>query len=63
MYTNIDSLTNKFHELETCVNHYKADIILITETLSKNNNNNFHDIFNMEGFNCIEENTGRGICI
>ena len=63
LYTNIDSLTNKKNELETYISVYNADIILIVETLSKNSNNVFDNIFHIDGFNCIEENTGRGICI
>ena len=65
MYTNADSLTNKLNEIETYANYYDADLILVTEYLPKNPSNicNFNNIFNINGFNCIENNKGRGVCI
>ena len=35
LYTNIDSLTNKFDELQAYVNLYKSDIVMISETQPK----------------------------
>ena len=64
MYTNVDSLANKLNEIETYASYYDADLILIAEYLSKNSNTcNFNNIFNLNGFNCIESNKGRGVCI
>ena len=63
LYTNADSISNKLNELKTHAAYYKADLILITEYLSKNKNSNFKDIFCIDGFNCLEDNSGRGVCI
>ena len=63
MYTNVDSLTNKINEIETYAKLYKADLILITEYLSKNHSSNFTNIYNIDGFNCLENNKGRGVCL
>ena len=62
MYTNADSITNKMCEIETYAKLYDADLILITEYLSKNQSSNFINIFNIEGFNALENNEGRGVC-
>ena len=63
MYTNTDSLSNKINEVEEYAKLYKADLILITEHLSKNSSSNFSNIYNINGFNCLENNEGRGVCI
>ena len=42
---------------------YKSDIVLITETMPKNSDDKYDNVFNMPGFNCIENNHGRGVCI
>ena len=63
MYTNADSLTNKMDEIETYAKLYNADLILITEYLSKNPSSNFTNIYNIDGFNCLENNVGRGVCV
>ena len=63
MYANVDSLTNKINEVETYSKLYKADFILLTETMSKNPSSKFDNIFNLKGYNCIENNSGRGVCI
>ena len=63
MYANVDSLTNKMNEIETYVEVYKADIILISEHLSKNSSSNFSDIFKLHDYTCLEDNTGRGVCL
>ena len=63
MYANVDSLSNKINEVETYANTYKADLILLTETMSKNPSSKFDNIFNLNGYNCIENNKGRGVCI
>ena len=47
LYTNTDSLSNKFDELKTYIELYKSDIILITETMPKNINYNFSNTFNL----------------
>ena len=65
MYTNADSITNKLNEIETYANFYEADIILISEHLPKNPSNicNFNNVYHLDGYNCIENNKGRGVCI
>ena len=63
MYTNADSLSNKINEAETHAVLYEADIILITESLPKNPTSKFDNVFKLNGFSCIEENTGRGVCL
>ena len=63
MYTNADSLSNKLNETETYASLYKADVILITEYLSKNTSSNFANIYKINGFNSIECNEGRGVGI
>ena len=63
MYANVDSLSNKLCELETSASIYNADIILITEYLSKNASSNFENVFNLPNYNCIEDNSGRGVCL
>ena len=63
MYTNVDSLTNKLNEVEVYANLYEADIILLTEHLSKNPSSKFDNVFNLKNFNCLEDNTGRGVCL
>jgi len=63
MYANVDSLTNKLNELETYAEVYKADVILISEHLSKNSSSIFSDIFKLNDYSCLEDNTGRGVCL
>ena len=63
MYTNADSLSNKLNEVETHAAYYDADLILITEFLSKNPTSNFSNIYNIDGYHCIDNNIGRGVCI
>ena len=63
MYTNADTMSNKFHEIETHISYYNADLVLITEYLSKNASSNFSNVYNINGFNCLENNIGRGVCI
>ena len=63
MYANADSLTNKIDELETYAKIYKADLILVTEHLSKNPSSNFSNIYKLEGYTCLENNVGRGVCV
>ena len=63
MYTNVDSLTNKLNEIETHAELYEADVILITEHLSKNPTSKFDNVFTLNNYNCLEDNTGRGVCI
>ena len=63
MYTNADTISNKFHEIESYISFYKADLVLITEYLSKNASSNFANVYNIDGYNCLESNVGRGVCI
>ena len=63
MYTNPDTLSNKLNELESHAELYKADIVLIAEYLSKNPSSKFENIFNLENYNCLEDSTGRGVCV
>ncbi len=63
LYTNVDNLANKVDELNTYIDLYNADIILLTETQPKINNEKYENVFNINGFSCIENNKGRGVCI
>ena len=63
LYTNADTMSNKFHEIETHISYYNADLVLITEYLSKNATSNFSNVYNINGFHCLENNVGRGVCI
>ena len=63
MYTNPDTLSNKLNELEVNAEIYNADIILIAEYLSKNQSSKFENVFNISNYNCIEDSTGRGVCV
>ena len=63
MYANVDILTNKLNEVESYAELYEADLILIAEHLPKNPVNNYENIFNIPGFSCIEDCTGRGVCV
>ena len=63
LYSNVDSLSNKIEELKTYIDLYKSDIILLTETLPKNPSNQYENVFNIDGFSCCEDMTGRGVCI
>ena len=58
---HLDSLSNKLNELETYAELYKADIILITEHLSKNISSHFANVYNLDGYKSIEEISGRGV--
>ena len=61
LYSNVDSLSNKIEELKTYIDLYKSDIILLTETLPKNPSNQYENVFNIDGFSCCEDMTGRVI--
>ena len=63
MYANADSLSNKIDELQTYAKEYKADLILICESLSKNVSSHFDNVYNIDIYNCIECNVGRGVSI
>ena len=63
MYTNVDSLTNKLNELEIHAELYNADVILITEHLSKNPSSKYENVFTLKNYNCLEDITGRGVCV
>ena len=63
MYTNPDMLSNKLNELETHAKLYNADIILIAEYLSKNPSSRFENVFNLNDYYCLEDSTGRGVCV
>ena len=57
-------LTNKINELETIMAKDKIDVALICETLPKNPaSTNIQTNFNLEGYETIECNQGRGVCI
>ena len=59
----MDSLSNKLNELETHAELYKADLILLTEHLSKNTSSKFENVFSLTGYNSFEDISGRGVCI
>ena len=66
MYANADSMTNKIDEIKTYAEQYQADLILITESLAKNTTSNFehvNNVYDIENFNCLECNAGRGVCL
>ena len=63
LYSNVDILSNKINELEHYAKIYETDIILITEHLPKNSLKNVGNIFNIPGFSCIEDCSGRGVCV
>ena len=65
LYTNADTLTNKMDELELFLNnHKKIDVIAINESLPKNSSSDKNKInFILPGFNCIQNNSGRGVCL
>ena len=56
-------MSNKLGELEAHAELYNTDIILITEHLSKNNSSKFENVFSLNGYNCLEDISGRGVCI
>ena len=65
LYSNADILTNKINELENILVNDKIDVALICETLPKNSTskNSVQTNFNLEGYETIECNEGRGVCI
>ena len=65
IYSNVDSLSNKKEELETILHKDDIDVALICETLPKNPTSayNKENNFIFEGFETIENNAGRGVCI
>ena len=63
MYSNVDTLSNKLNEVEYYSEIYETDLILITEHLPKNSLDKFENVFNIPGFSCIEDCSGRGVCI
>jgi hypothetical protein len=51
MYTNADSLFNKFGELQTLISKKKYDIIAITEIFHKYQNLDYNDnLWNIPGY-------------
>ena len=58
-------LTNKINELETILSKDKIDVAVICETLPKNpaSTISVQTNFNLEGYETIECNEGRGVCI
>ena len=63
LYTNIDNLANKVDELKSYIELYDSDIVLLTESLPKNQTYKFENVFNINGFNCLEDMNGRGVCV
>ena len=62
MYTNADSLTNKYPEFELLVKEHNYDIIAITEVLPKNTDYEI-DNFILNGYKVLTDNTGRGVSL
>ena len=64
MYTNADSLKNKRDEFEQMIFEKDIDIALITESLPKYKSSDlFEPLFNIEGYDSIENKSGRGVII
>ena len=63
LYTNTDVLNNKMDELQMCIQTENIDIVAITETLSKNSNDDYTPVFVIDGFTCIQNNDGRGTAV
>ena len=63
LYTNADSLQNKLTELQTYIDSECIDMIAITESLCKNPSADYDPVFVIEGFDCIQNNGGRGTFI
>ena len=62
MYTNADTLTNKFLELELLVQENDYDVIAVTEVVPKSLGKQV-DGFVFEGYRVISDLTGRGVCL
>ena len=64
MYTNADSLKNKRDEFELMIFEKDIDIALITESLPKYQSSDLIEpLFNIEGYDSIENKSGRGVII
>ena len=66
LYTNIDTITNKMHELLTKITETKAKIVAVVEIRPKNCSNQLStEESNINTFQlfCELENGGRGVCI
>ena len=63
--SNIDSLPNKLNEIELFLHKEKIDIAAFVETTPKNcSSKEIKNLkFEIEGFNCISDPYGRGVCI
>ena len=62
-YTNADTLTNKISELEVIVGNENYDIIAVTEIFPKNIDDKKTCSFFIQGYSCIVQEFGRGICL
>ena len=60
LYTNADSLQNKLTELHTYIDTESIDIVAITESLCKNPSSDYDPVFVIDGFDCVQNNSGRG---
>ena len=67
LYSNVDSLPNKMHELQICVQEYSPHIILLTEVKQKFTRDPLAEsVIRLEGyelFHNLDFDEGRGICI
>ena len=65
LYTNADILTNKLYELEVLLLKEDIDVAMICETIPKNPKFYYKEGSNffINGYNTIEDNSGRGVCI
>ena len=63
LYTNADTLTNKISELEAIVGNENYDIIAVTEIFPKNIDDKKTCSFFIQGYSCIVQEFGRGICL
>ena len=65
LYTNTDCLPNKLNEIEPFLVNNDIKIAAFVETIPKNCVFEEHKnlTFNLDGFNCLSNNNGRGVCV
>lgn len=63
--TNTDSLPNKLNEIENFLHYNKIDIAAFVETVPKNcSSSEVKNLkFELEGYQCISNPKGRGVCL
>ena len=63
--SNLDGLPNKLNEIQLFLHHENIDIAAFVETKPKNcSSKEIQNLkFEIEGFDCISDSNGRGVCI